>query len=144
MQIKEFMTPNVEFIHTTDNLKYAAEKMQELNIGIVPVFEDSMAAGVLTDRDIVVRAIAQGWDPIKTRVSAVMTKEIVSCLEDAELKEAAKVMEEKDVHRLLVKNSEGRYVGILSLGDVAVRADKDIAEEILADVSKPYSHSMSC
>jgi CBS domain-containing protein len=98
---------------------------------------------VITDRDITVRGVAQGYDPKTARVQEVMTPEVIYCFDDEDVKEAAKKMEEKKVRRLPVLNREKRLVGIVSLGDLAVRTGKEkLAGEVLERVSQP-GHSRS-
>ena len=110
---------------------------------MLPVCDGDRLVGVITDRDITVRGVAQGCDPKTARVQEVMTPEVIYCFDDEDVKEAAKKMEEKQVRRLPVLNREKRLVGIVSLGDLAVRTGKEeLAGEVLERVSKP-GHSRS-
>jgi CBS domain-containing protein len=86
MQLKEFINYRVEVVHPNDTLQQAAEKMRDLDVGAMPVCEEQRLIGIITDRDITVRATAVGQDPTKTEVRDVMTPEIVYCLETATLK----------------------------------------------------------
>ncbi|MGH7963538.1 MAG: CBS domain-containing protein [Candidatus Binatia bacterium] len=138
MQLSEVMTPRVEVIPSEATLKDAAQKMKTLDIGPVPVREGDRLVGMLTDRDITVRAVAEGRDPTTTKVREAMTPDVVYCFEDQDVKEAAKLMEEKQLRRLLVLDRDKRLVGIVSLGDLAVSSgDTKLTGETLKQVSEP-------
>lgn len=138
MQIKDVMTPNVEVVHPDTTLQDAAKKMRDLNVGSLPICDGQRLVGTLTDRDITVRAIAEGRDPTATSVRGSMTPEVVYCFEDQAVEEAAKLMKEKQIRRLPVLNRDKRLVGIVSLGDLAVDAgDERMAGETLTKVSEP-------
>jgi CBS domain-containing protein len=93
---------------------------------------------MVTDRDIIVRAIAEGRDPRATEVRDVMTSEIVCCREDDDVRHAAKLMQDSQLRRLLVVNEEGRLVGIVSLGDIVLQTGDDkLAGKTLEKVSEP-------
>ena len=110
----------------------------ELNIGPLPVCEGNRVVGILTDRDITVRATAAGCDPKTTLVSEVMSQDIVSCHEDQDVSEAAALMKEKQIRRLLVMNQADQLVGIVSLGDLAtVGANESRPADVLGKISQP-------
>jgi CBS domain-containing protein len=137
MQVKEIMTSHVECVKPRDNLAFAAEKMRTADIGALPVCgDDDRLAGVLTDRDITVRGTAKGRDPAKTSVSDVMTPHVEYCFDDQEIEEAAKMMEEKGIRRVLVLNRDKRLVGIVSLGDLSVKGDQELSGEALEQISE--------
>jgi CBS domain-containing protein len=137
MQVKEVMTPGVECIPPDSTLQDAARKMQVLDVGPLPVCDHDRLAGMLTDRDIVVRGVAEGRDPGNTRVRDVMTPEVVYCFEDQDVQEAARLMEQKQVRRLPVLNRDKRLVGIVSLGDLAVETgDRNLSGKTLERVSR--------
>src|ERR671937_1268828 len=101
MQVKEVMTHGVECIRPEATLQEAATKMKELDVGPLPVCgDDDRLVGMLTDRDITIRAVAEGQDPKTARVQDVMTPDITYCFEDQDVKEAARLMEEKQIRRL--------------------------------------------
>lgn len=132
MKLSEIMTPQVERIEPEKSVSEAAKKMDQLNIGIIPVYEHDRLIGMVSDRDIVVRCIAQDLDPRTTSVQDVMTKDVVYAFEDQELKEVAKIMEEHKVRRVVVLNRDKRLTGIASLGDFSVFGDnKKLASEVL-------------
>ena len=138
MQVRDIMTRDVHGIHVDECLEAAGAAMALLDVGPLPVHDGEKLVGVLTDRDIVVRAVATGLDPIQTRVGQVMTTEVVYCFEDQDVQEAAQRMEEHQVRRLLVVDRNERLVGIVSLGDLAVSTgDEKLAGEVLEVVSKP-------
>jgi len=139
MQIKDIMTPNVDCIRPDDTLQDAARKMRDLDVGPLPLCgDDDRLAGMITDRDIVVRAVAEGRDPTATRVSEAMSRDIIYCFEDQDTEEAARLMQEKQVRRLIVLNRDKRLVGIVSLGDLATGSgDQRKSGEVLQDVSEP-------
>jgi CBS domain-containing protein len=137
MRVKEVMTPRVEVIRPDSTLQEAAAKMKSRDIGPLPVCEDGRPVGILTDRDITVRATAEGEDPTAIRVRDIMTPEVVWCFEDDLVSEAARVMQEKQVRRLLVLDRDKRLVGIVSLGDLAVETgDDELAGQTLGQVSE--------
>ena len=104
MLVKEIMTHNAEVISPGDTLEQAARKMDELNIGPLPVCEGNRVVGILTDRDITVRATAAGCDPKAVLVYEAMSHDVIFCHEDEDVQEAARLMKEKQVRRLLVMN----------------------------------------
>jgi len=139
MQVKDIMTPNAECIRPDDTLEDAAKKMRDLDIGPLPVCGDNdRLAGMITDRDIAVRAVAEGKDPRTTKVREVMSEKIIYCFEDQDVEEAARLMQERQVRRLVVLNRDKRMVGIVSLGDLATETgDRTKAGEVLQDISEP-------
>ncbi len=139
MQLKEIMTPNPECVRPDATLQDVARKMRSLDVGPLPVCGDNdRLAGMITDRDIVVRAVAEGKDPKTTTVREAMTEEIIYGLEDQDVDDAARVMEQKQVRRLVVLNRDKRLVGIVSLGDLAIETGaRPTAGEVLREVSVP-------
>lgn len=137
MLVKEIMTHNAEVVSPGDTLKQAAEKMEELNIGPLPVCEGHRVVGILTDRDITVRATAAGCDPKETLVYEAMSHDIASCFEDQDVNEAVRLMKERQIRRLLVMNRANELVGIVSLADLATEArDSEQPAEVLRKVSE--------
>ena len=119
----------------------AAEKMRQFNIGPVPVCDGDRLVGVVTDRDLVVRGIAMGHDPHTSTVSSVMTEDAELIHLDADLDEAAEMMRDKQLRRLLVVDDHKNLVGILSLGDLAREADDTTAARTLEHISEPPASS---
>jgi len=139
MQLREVMTPYVECLSPADNLVHAAKRMRDLNVGSMPVCgENDRVAGIITDRDITVRATAACCDPGDTRVKDVMTPEITTCFEEDTIDKAVSLMEKKQIRRLAILNHAKRLVGIVSLGDLAVRSgDSELSGEALEQISEP-------
>ena len=142
MQVKDVMTKSVEIVRPDATLEEAAKKMKSLDIGPLPVCDGEQLVGVLTDRDITVRATAEGRDPKQTKVREVMSKELITIVEDQGVEEAAKLMQSKQIRRVPVLNRDKRLVGILSLGDLAQRTqDSKLAGKTLEEVSTPGKSS---
>ena len=138
MQVKEIMTCNIETIGSDANLVKAAQKMRSLEVGALPVWENDKLIGMITDRDITIRGVADEKNPLSTSVKEIMTSDVCCCFEDDDIHEAAKMMEEKSIHRLLVLNSDNEPVGFVSLSDFAVKCrDEHLAWEILEKISEP-------
>src|SRR5215510_9859599 len=138
MQVRDVMTPQVEVIAPTATLTEAAEKMSQLEVGPLPVCDGSQLVGMLTDRDITIRATAKGRDPNTTRVREVMTPEVVYCFEDQDVEIAVQMMAMRQIRRVPVLSRGKRLVGIVSLGDLAVETgNRDLAGETLEQVSEP-------
>jgi CBS domain-containing protein len=111
--------------------------MKSLDVGLLPVCEEVRLVGMVTDRDITVRAVSAGADAGSHRVRDVMTSDVVFCYEDQDVHEAARLMEEKQVRRLVVLTRDRRLAGIISLGDLAVQTgDERLAGEALESVSR--------
>jgi len=119
MMIGDVMTRRVETVDPMESLQAAAARMRSCGIGVLPVLEEGVAVGMLTDRDITVRATALGKDPKRTLVREIMTATVVTCRDDDPVAEAERLMEEKAVRRLVVLDSWHRMVGIISLDDIA-------------------------
>lgn len=125
--VKDVMTPQVVYLPAETTLDEAARAMREKDIGDVVVTEGASLAGVVTDRDIVVRAVAERRDPANTTVGDVASRDLVMIQQDASPSQAAEVMRERAVRRLLVCDNDRRLVGVVSLGDLAVRMDPNSA-----------------
>ena len=142
MKVRDVMTPHVEVVHPDATLQEAAAKMERLDVGPLPVCDGRKIQGMLTDRDITVRATAKGRDPKTTRVREVMTEEVFYCFDDQDVSEAAEIMERAQIRRLVVVNQDKDLVGIVALGDLAVQADQggmaeEEVEDVLESVSRP-------
>lgn len=138
--VKEIMTPAVRCVSPDDSLTEAAKLMGELDVGALPICDHDRLAGMITDRDIAVRAVGQGRDPKTTKVRDAMTEGIVYIYEDQDTEEATRLFETKKIRRLPVLNRDKRLVGIVSLGDLAVNASAGLGGEALKQVSEP-SHA---
>jgi CBS domain-containing protein len=138
MQLSDIMTANPVVLGPDTVLREAARKMREIDSGVMPVGENDRLVGMLTDRDITVRATADGKDPNTTPVRDVMSSEVIYCFADDDVEVAARKMEEHQIRRVIVLNRDKRLVGIASLGDLAVHAPTDrLAGEVTEAVSEP-------
>ena len=135
-KISEVMTRGVEVIRPAETLQRAAQRMDELNVGALPVCEGESLVGMITDRDITVRATAAGLDPNETPVSDVMTEQTRWCTEEQSVDEVMRQMSDVQIRRLPVLNGAHELVGIVSLGDLAVRQSGHI-DGALRDISSP-------
>ncbi len=120
MEIKDIMMRSVETVEPDELLCEAARKMAAQNIGFLPVWQEGQLVGVITDRDIVVRAVARGFDPEQTIVEEIMTSMVVSLPENSDLEDASDLMETKHVRRLVVTDENDMPVGIVSMDKVAL------------------------
>jgi CBS domain-containing protein len=137
MLVKFIMTLDVEWVSPETSIQEAARLMGSLDVGSMPVCGETGAiVGMLTDRDLAVRATAEGLDPIMTKVRDVMTADVIYCYEDQEVQNAVTLMETLQVRRLIVVNRDRRLTGIVSIGDLAVRANEKKAGEVLKEVSE--------
>jgi len=136
VRVSEVMTRDVRLASPDDTIQDAARIMAEIDAGCLPVSDGDRLVGMITDRDIAVRAVAEGHGP-DCRVGDVMTREIRYCFEDEDTDEIAQNMADQQIRRLPVLNREKRLVGILSLGDIAFTDGKDPAGEALTGISRP-------
>ena len=139
MRVKELMTRGVECIEPSTTLQEAARKMRELDVGVLPICTPGgKPIGVLTDRDIVLRAVAGGEDPMRCPVENIMTPDLICCHQDQDVHDVAEIMREQQIRRLLVVNDRGSLIGIVSLGDLAMdTGDCELAGDALAGISEP-------
>ena len=138
MKLSHIMTGGIETIPPQATLAEAAKKMASQDIGSLPVCgERRRVVGIITDRDITVRAVARGMDPNHTRVEEVMTRDVLSCSSDADVEDACQLMEQRQVRRLLVTDGNDTPVGIVSLGDIALCLRESQSGEVLKKVSEP-------
>jgi CBS domain-containing protein len=135
-KMSEVMTRGVEVIRPAETLQRAAQRMDELNVGALPVCDGATLVGMITDRDITVRATAAGLDPNATPVSDVMTGQTRWCTEEQSIDEVMRQMSDVQIRRLPVLNGAHELVGIVSLGDLAVRQSGHI-DGALRDISSP-------
>jgi CBS domain-containing protein len=134
MKVSDAMTPQVVTARPADSVRKVAGIMAQIDTGAVPVVEDGQILGLVTDRDIVLRVVAQGGD-LGAPISGVMSDEVQSCGEDDNLADAAAQMANHQIRRLLVTGDKGRLVGILSLGDIAHDYGAKVVGKTLEDIS---------
>jgi CBS domain-containing protein len=143
MQVSEVMTTNVKLITPGETVAKAARMMQDLDVGILPVADGDRLVGMISDRDIALRAVGANKSP-DTPISEVMSKEVLYCYETDEVEAAAQNMADIKVRRLPVLSQQKRLVGIVSLGDLAVIDGPENAGEALCGISEPGgAHSQS-
>jgi len=135
MRVKECMTREVQIAYPTDTIGEAAKIMARLDAGVLPVGENDRLVGMITDRDIAVRGVAQGKGP-DAKVADVMNAEVKYCFDDQEIGEVLRNMGELQLRRMPVLNHEKRLVGIISLGDVACNGQAQLAGDALGDISR--------
>lgn len=141
MKVSEAMTQDVQVCNPDDTIRDAARTLAEIDAGAIPVGENDKLVGMITDRDIAIRAIAEGKGP-DTKIREVMTPEIRYCFDDQEIDEVQKNMSDNRLRRVVVINHDKRLVGMLSLADI-VRADGS-ADRALYGASQPGgAHSQS-
>lgn len=137
MQIKEIMTIKPETLPPSTLLIEAAKEMLKNDFGFLPVAENGKLVGVLTDRDIAIRAVAKGLEPDSTSLEKVMTKKVVYCHDNDDISNAADLMKEKQIRRLVVLDKNERICGVVSLGDIATKCqDLDLNDEIIRSISE--------
>ena len=136
MKVSQCMTRDVRLANPTQTIRDAARMMAEIDAGVLPVGQDDRLIGMITDRDIVVRAVAQGKSA-ETPVADVMTREVLYCFDDQDIEEVARNMGGAKVRRLPVVNRDKRLVGIVSIGDLAQREEQTTTGSVVANISKP-------
>lgn len=130
MQIAEIMTSKIEWISPDTTLQDAARKMRDLDIGSLTVMENGELLGMVTDRDICCRAVANGRDTARMKVREIMSRDVATCFSDQDIADAAHLMEGKHIRRLAVLNRDRKTVGFLSVDDLACYSH-DLAGEVL-------------
>jgi len=136
MKVKECMSHDVEVANPDETIRDAAAAMERIDAGILPVGENDRLVGMITDRDIAVRAVARGMGP-DTHVRDVMTKDVKYCFEDDDIDDVCGNMSDIQVRRLPVLNNDKRLVGIISLGDIASREHPEHAGHALQGIAQP-------
>jgi len=137
MKVSEIMTREVETVTPDTTLQEAAKLMARVDAGALPILENDRLSGIITDRDIAVRAVGEGRDPATTKVRDIMSAQVRHVAEDDNVEEVADLMAELQVRRLPVVNRERRVVGIVSLGDIAREKKPRTAGEALQGISRP-------
>ena len=135
MKIKDIMNPQTNLLSSGASVREAAEKMESTGVGFLPVGDTDQLRGTLTDRDIVLRAVAKGKDIDKINVEEILTTSILYCREDQDVDEVARDMAKQQVRRMPVVNEDQRLVGIVTIGDMAQHLSKETAGDILEGVT---------
>ncbi len=135
-KVAEIMTRNVELTAPDETVQDAARKMRLRDGGFLPICDGQRLVGTLSDRDIAVRAAAEGLDPKATRVRDLATAKVVWCFEDEDIRKAARKMQSEQVRRLMVISRKNKQlVGVLSLGDLATNGTQEVSGEVLQSIS---------
>jgi CBS domain-containing protein len=144
MRVSEAMTREVRIATPGQSIRDVAKIMAEIDAGAMPVGENDRLVGMITDRDIAIRAVAQGKGPDTPVRDVMSTEQVLYCYEDEELDHVAKNMSQEQVRRLPVVNREKRLVGIVSIGDLSRKAKPNTAGKAVAAISEPGGeHSQS-
>ena len=138
MLVREIMRSKLESILPSASLRDAAQKMRDLNLGSLPVAEDGKLLGMITDRDICCRGVADGFDPATTNVREIMSRDISFCFSDDSVTDAVRQMESRHIRRLAVLNHDKTVAGFLSVDDLA-HYSRQLAGEVLESV-RPAQH----
>ncbi len=125
MQVKDIMTNKPQLIGPETSLCEAAQLMEQLDFGFLPIFEGDRLIGMVTDRDLAIRGTAQGLDPKTTPVNQVMTQKVLYVFETDDVEDALKNMQDQQIRRLIVLNDKKRLTGVISLGDCAKKSGND-------------------
>lgn len=137
MKVREIMSEKPEIMSPDHTLKQVAEKMMEGDFGFMPIGENDRLIGAITDRDIVVRAVAKALDPNQTPVRDIITDEVRYCFENDDVEKASQMMCDLQIRRLVVLNDEKRIVGIISLGDIASQyPDSTLSGQLIEKISE--------
>jgi CBS domain-containing protein len=139
MKVKDVMHQGAEWVSPETAVSDVAQRMRDLDIGAIPVGENDRLVGMVTDRDITCRGVANGTDVARLTARDVMSKGIFYCNDSEELEDALRIMEQKQVRRLPVINDKKRMVGMLSIGDVGDAASHELTGEVVAAVSAHHA-----
>ena len=139
MKVEKMMHKGVEWVSPDTSIVALAKKMQQFDIGAIPVGENDRLIGMVTDRDVVIRGVADGKDPSKLTARDVMTKGVIYCRDSEDVDEVARITESKQIRRLPVIDANKRMVGMISLGDVSHAASREVAAEVTRAVSAHHA-----
>ena len=139
MKVEKMMHKGIEWVSPDTSIVALAKKMQQFDIGAIPVGENDRLIGMVTDRDVVIRGVADGKDPSKLTARDVMTKGVIYCRDSEDVDEVARITESKQIRRLPVIDANKRMVGMISLGDVSHAASREVAAEVTRAVSAHHA-----
>jgi CBS domain-containing protein len=135
MKVKQMMHKGAEYVAPNAKLQVIAKKMRDYDVGSIPVCEGSKVVGIVTDRDIAIRALANGKDVSKLQAKDVMSKDVIYCRDTEEAEDAVRVMEDNQIRRLPVLDESKQLVGMVSLGDISHALSQDLTGEVTRAVS---------
>jgi len=134
MKVREIMTSNVECLAPDASVREIAQEMKSLDVGFIPICENDRLVGTVTDRDIVIRAVAEGVDVNTSRAREIMSREVIYAFEDDDVKTVAEKMRDKDVRRILILDEAKRLVGVVSIGDIS-KVEEKVSGKTLHDIT---------
>ena len=143
MQLSQILTRNVETIGPDTSVREAAQRMRSMDVGSLPVCDGRTLLGMVTDRDLAIRVLAEGRDPNATRVQDAMTPDVCFAFEDDDVQRAAEIMKEKQIRRLPVLDRDKHLVGIVALGDIATQGSDQLSGDTLEKISQPTNQQPS-
>jgi CBS domain-containing protein len=135
MQVKDMMHKGVEYVAPNAKLQLIAKKMRDYDVGAIPICEGGKTIGMITDRDIAIRVLANGKDIGTLEAKDVMSKDVIFCRDTENAEDAIRIMEKNKVRRLPVLNEAKKLVGMVSLGDISHALSRDVAGEVTKAVS---------
>ena len=135
MKVKEMMHKGAEYVAPNAKLQIVARKMRDYDVGSIPVCDGGEVIGIVTDRDIAIRALANGKDVAKLEAKDVMSKDVIFCRDNENAEDAIRIMEDNQVRRLPVLNEAKKLVGMVSLGDISHSLSQDLTGEVTKAVS---------
>lgn len=142
MKVKDIMSTDIACIGLHDSVQKAAQLMKRYDVGSIPVCDNNQVVGIVTDRDIALRAVADGQGSVNQTVADIMTQNVVVGEPDMNVHDAAQMMSQQQIRRLPIVD-RGNLVGIVALGDISLEPSlQDDAEEALRDISEPGGYSM--
>ena len=134
--VRDTMSTEVKLMHPDRTVTEAAETMKNFDVGALPIVEEDKVVGMLTDRDIAVRVVAEGKSPGSIKIRDAMTSEVGYCYDDQDVQEVAQVMRDKAIRRVVVMDRDDNLVGMCSLGDLAAKHDETKAGKVLDDIAR--------
>ena len=139
MQVKDMMHKGVTCLSPDTTVKAVAMKMKELDVGAIPIAKNGQLAGMITDRDIAIRCVANGKDLSKVTAKDMMTPDVVCCRDTQDVQDAVRIMESKKIRRLPVLDEAKHMVGMVSLGDISHALSQDTTGEVTKAVSAHHT-----
>lgn len=138
MKVRDLMARPLRTVEASESIAEAAAAMAGHDVGVLPVVEDGRLVGILTDRDILVRGVAQGLRS-RTSVRAVMTTTVLTCAVDDEIEDVLRIMADQQIRRMPVCSAEGRVLGVFSIGDAARTEEyQELAAAAFANICRPH------
>ena len=135
MKVKDMMHRGAEFVAPNATLQQIAKKMRDFDVGAIPVCDKGKPVGIVTDRDLAIRALANGKDPAKVEAREVMSQNVVFCRDSEEAEDALRIMEDNQVRRLPVLDEGDKLIGMVSLGDISHALSQEMTGEVTRAVS---------